>query len=99
MKIKNPEWLAFKEKFIAMLQVLETESHKFDLPQDPENFEIFVNDCVVHPTFVKKPEELKVQYDFTLCDTLVRTLSFSIYIDAGRIEITLKNDSKIKDKI
>jgi|694.fasta_scaffold01175_51 hypothetical protein len=99
MKIKNPEWLTFKDKFIKMLKVLEKESGKFDLPHDAENFEIYVNECVVHPIFVKKAEELKVQYDFTLCDTEIRTLSFSIYKDAGRIEITLKNNYIIKDTI
>jgi len=99
MKIKNPEWLSFKERFISMLEVLEKESQKFDIPHETENFEIYVNECVVHPIFVKKPEELKVQYDFTLCDTQIRILSFSIYKDSGRIEITLKNEQKIKQII
>lgn len=82
-----------------MLQVLETESTHFDLPDEPENFEISVNGCVVHPVFSKKTEEFKVQYDFTLCDTKIRTLSFSIFKDAGRIEMTLKNDKLIKEKL
>lgn len=99
MKIKNPEWIAFKTKFFSMLQVLESESSKFDLPDEPENFDISVNDCVVHPVFSKKPDEFKVQYDFTLCDTKIRTLSFSIFKDAGRIEMTLKNQQQIKEKL
>ena len=99
MKIKSPEWIAFKAKFFSMLEVLESESEKFDLPQEADNFEIFVNDCKVHPTFIKKPEELKVQYDFTLCDTQIRTLTFSIYKDASRIEMTLKNQKQIKGEV
>lgn len=82
-----------------MLEVLELESAKFDLPQEADNFEIYVNDCMVHPTFIKKPEELKVQYDFTLCDTQIRTLTFSIYKDASRIEMTLKNQKQIKGEV
>jgi hypothetical protein len=31
-----------------------------------------------------------VEYDFTLCDTKIRTLSFSIFRDSARIEMTLK---------
>ena len=37
-----------------------------------------------------KEDFLKVEYDFSFCDTVIRTLSFSKYLDAVRIEITLK---------
>lgn len=90
VKIKNTEWNNFKKKFLEMLEILGDETDKYDFPLDPENFEIFVDKCEVHPSFTKKPEYLKVEYDFTLCNTKIRTLSFSIYKDAARIEMTLK---------
>jgi hypothetical protein len=43
--------------------------------------------------FSKKEDFLKIEYDFTLCQTIIRTLSFSKYKDAARIEITLKDKS------
>tara|TARA_R110000868_G_scaffold230337_2_gene483515 strand:+ start:19 stop:351 length:333 start_codon:yes stop_codon:yes gene_type:complete len=91
MRIKNKEWLAFKEQFLSMLSVLGDETENFDFPEDPENFEIFVRDCEVHPTFMKKQDTFKVDYDFTLCETKIRTLSFSIFRDSARIEMTLKS--------
>jgi hypothetical protein len=53
MRIKSKEWLAFKEQFLNMLSVLGDETENFDFPEDPENFEIFVRECEVHPTFMK----------------------------------------------
>lgn len=99
MKVKNPEWIKFKNKFLAMIDILGSEVECFDLPDDTENFEIYVYGCVVHPTFQKKPEELRIHYDFTLCDTKIRTLSLSMYKDAGRIEMTLKNEVEIKSSL
>jgi hypothetical protein len=90
MRIKNPEWLRFKLQFLEILEVLSGESEKFDLPEEADNFELFVNDCEVHPVFTRKDEFLKVEYDFTLCETKLRTLSCSMYRDAARIEVTLK---------
>ena len=91
MRIKSKEWICFKEKFVSILSVLGDEHDNFDFPEDPENFEIFVRDCEVHPTFLKKNDSFKVEYDFTLCDTKIRTMAFSMYKDTARIEMTLKN--------
>jgi hypothetical protein len=91
MRIKSKEWICFKEKFISIISVLGDEHDIFDFPEDPENFEIFVRDCEVHPTFLKKNDSFKVEYDFTLCDTKIRTMAFSMYKDTARIEMTLKN--------
>ena len=92
MRIKNPEWLRFKQQFLDILEVLSGESEKFDLPEDSDNFELFVNECEVHPVFTRKEDFLKVEYDFTLCDTKIRTLSCSMFRDAARIEVTLKDE-------
>jgi len=80
-----------------MLELLGDESDNFMIPEEPDNFELYIGDCIIHPTFVKKAEELRVQYDMTLCETKLRTLAFSIFKDAGRIEITLKNEIQLKD--
>jgi hypothetical protein len=91
MKIKNREWIEFKTKLISMLEILGEESDKFDIPEEVENFEIYVDDCEVHPVFVRKDEFLKVEYDLTLCNTKIRTLSFSMFRDAARVEMTMKD--------
>jgi len=91
MKIKNEEWINFKKAIISYLKTFEEESVRFDYPIEDENdFTMQVEDCVVNPIFTKKMEYLKVEYDFTLCDTKIRTLSFSKYKHSARIEITLK---------
>lgn len=74
-----------------MLEVLDEESNKFDIPEEMENFEIYVDDCEVHPVFVRKDEFLKIEYDLTLCNTKIRTLSFSMFRDAARVEMTMKD--------
>jgi hypothetical protein len=91
MRVKSKEWICFKEKFLSILSVLADEQDNFQFPEEAENFEIFVKQCEVHPTFMKKNESFKVEYDFTLCDTKIRTLSFSMYKESARIEMTLKN--------
>lgn len=91
MRVKSKEWICFKEKFLSILSVLADEDDNFQFPDEPENFEIFVRDCEVHPTFLKKNESFKVEYDFTLCDTKIRTLAFSMYKESARIEMTLKS--------
>jgi len=96
MRIKNKEWIDFKFKFLEMLDILGEETEKFDIPDEMENFEIYVDDCEVHPTFLKKDDFLKVEYDLTLCNTKIRTLSFSMYKEAARVEMTMKD--KIEDK-
>ena len=52
---------------------------------------MLVDDCVVNPIFTKKVDFLKVEYDFSFCQTKIRTLSFSKYKDSARVEITLKD--------
>lgn len=82
-----------------MLEILDEQMENFDIPEEPENFEIYVDNCVVHPVFSKKSDELRVHYDFSLCNTKIRTLALSMYYDASRIEITLKNEIEIKENI
>jgi hypothetical protein len=93
MKIKNKEWVDFKMKFLDMLEILGEESEKFDIPEEMDNFEIYVDECEVHPSFLRKDEFLKVEYDLTLCNTNIRTLSFSIFRGVGRLEWTMKEQS------
>jgi hypothetical protein len=99
MKIKSKEWISFKEQFLSMLTILGDETDNFEFPEQTDNFEIFVRECEVHPTFSKKNDALKVEYDFTLCQTKIRTLAFSIYKDSARIEMTLKNELSNEDKL
>ena len=93
MKIKNKDWVDFKIKFLDMLEILGEESEKFDISEEMDNFEIYVDDCEVHPSFLRKDEFLKVEYDLTLCNTNIRTLSFSIFRGVGRLEWTMKEQS------
>jgi len=91
MKIKSQEWLEFKNKVIRELSVVEAEIERFDFPFTEEgDFVITVDDCNVHPVFVNKGGVMKVEYDFSLCNTKIRFLSFSTHFDATRIEVTLK---------
>ena len=94
MKVKNQDWIEFKKTIISFIRVFEKESTKFEYPiYDDEDFTILVEECEVFPVFSKKEDFLKIEYDFTLCQNIIRTLSFSKYKDAGRIEITLKDKS------
>ena len=94
MKIKSPQWIEFKKTIIICIKSFERESTKFEFPiYDDEDFTILVEECEVFPVFSKKEDFLKIEYDFTLCQTIIRTLSFSKYKDAARIEITLKDKS------
>jgi hypothetical protein len=92
MRIKNEDWKNLKKDLINVLTIADQESTSFDFPiSDEEDFSIFVNGQNVSPIFVKKNDLYRVEYDFTLCDTKIRTLSFSKYLDAIRIELTIKN--------
>lgn len=92
MKIKSEDWINFKKAVISYLGTFEQESVKFDFPvEDESDFTLYVDDCVVYPVFTKKADYLRVEYDFIFCETKIRTLSFSKYIDAVRIEFTLKD--------
>jgi hypothetical protein len=91
MKIKNKEWIQFKKSIIDFMTAFEDESQKFEYPfDDDENFTMLVEDCQVFPVFTKKEDFLKVEYDFTFCNTKIRTLSFSKYMESARVELTLK---------
>ena len=94
MKVKSPQWIEFKRELIEILATAEGESGKFDFPlEDEQDFSIDVNGCVVLPIFNKKYEMQKIEYDFSLCETKIRTLSFSICLGALRVELTLKNSN------
>lgn len=95
MRVKNPEWIKFKENFLVLINILGKEVEYFDIPEEHENFELCIDGCVVHPTFIKNNLEFKVQYDFTLCHTKIRLLTLSMLNDSGRIEVTLKNEEQI----
>lgn len=98
-KVKNREWVAFKGKFLSMYETLCHEYDGFDISAEDENFDIVVEGETVHPIFIKNFNELKVQYDFTLCNTKLRLLTFSIYKDACRVEFMLKMDENINHSI
>ncbi len=91
MIIKSEEWAAFKKEIFNFLLVFESESTKLIFsPLNEYDFSLYVQTCKVFPVFTKKPDFQKVEYDFTNCDTEIRTLSFSKYKDAARVEMTLK---------
>lgn len=91
MKIKSEEWITFKKTIISFLRTFEEESVRFDFPvEDEEEFLMLVEDCMVHPVFIKKDDYLKVEYNFSFCETKIRMLSFSKYKDSVRIELILK---------
>lgn len=94
-KVKNPEWIEFKKVFIEMVNLLNHEFERFDISAEDGNFDLKVEENAVHPIFIKNANELKVQYDFTLCNTKVRLLTLSRFKDAWRIEVMLKNDVNI----
>lgn len=92
MKIKNEDWKNFKKDLVTVLLIAEQESSIIEFPiDDDEDFTININGQNVSPVFIKKNELYRIEYDFTLCKTKIRTLSFSKYLDAIRIELTIKN--------
>lgn len=91
MIIKSKDWAGFKEAIIDFIRVFNSESHRFVFSEDNHHdFSLFVGDCQVFPVFSKKDEFQKVEYDFTNCEIEIRTLSFSRYKDAARVEMTIK---------
>ena len=93
MKVKNKDWIDFKKRLISIMSVVEREGNKFTLPlEDEEEFSITIDNCNVLPVFVKKNDLQRIEYDFSLCNTKIRTIAFSTYLDATRIEITLKRN-------
>lgn len=98
MLIKSEEWAQFKKAIMQFAQVFEEESNKIDFSiENDYDFVIYVNECKVFPVFTKKENLQKVEYDFSNCPIEIRTLAFSIFMDAGRIEMTLKKKNDIKD--
>ena len=91
MIIKSEEWATFKKAIFDFMSVFESESTKLIFsPVNEYDFSLFVDGCKVFPVFTKKPDFQKVEYDFTNCEIEIRTLSFSKYKDAARVEMTLK---------
>jgi len=91
MEIKSQDWLNFKKNVVAQLVAVADEAERFDFPLDDDgDFVVVVDGCRVLPVFTKKDKLTKVEYDFSLCNTNIRTLSFSTFLDATRIEVTLK---------
>jgi hypothetical protein len=91
IKIKNIEWIQFRNNILNMIELLNDEQIKIDIPKSHDNFELYVNDCEVHPVFVKKPEYFKIEYDFSLCDIKIRTLSLYLYNNVLRFDFSLKD--------
>ena len=95
MRLENKEWLDFKSKVIGILTNVEQEAGKLTLPigeLDTENFSICVDGCEVFPTFIKKQAVMKIEYDFSLCQTNLRLLILSTLGDSLRIEVRLKQN-------
>lgn len=98
MIIKSDEWAHFKKAIFQFAHVFEQEANRIEFSEENDyDFVIYVGDCKVFPIFSKKPNYQKVEYDFSNCDIEIRTLSFSIFMDAGRIEMTLKKKKEVKD--
>lgn len=91
MIIKSDEWAQFKKAIFDFMNVFDAEANKLVFSTENDyDFTLLVQDCKVYPVFTKKPEYQKVEYDFTNCDIEIRTLAFSKYKDAARVEMTLK---------
>lgn len=91
MIIKSEEWANFKKEIFDFMEKFNVEAERLTFSHDNDNdFSLFVDECRVYPVFTKKPEYLRVEYDFTNCEIEIRTLSFSRYKDAARVEMTLK---------
>jgi hypothetical protein len=94
IKIKNREWVDFKGVVLKMLHALSEEYEKIFFPESHENFELYVNGCEIQPVFTKKPEYLKIEYDFSLCEIELRLLSIYLYANVLRIDFSLKNKNE-----
>lgn len=91
VRVKSEEWLNMKSKVMKALETFSNEFDKIAIPFEDDDFELIVDGCKLHPTFVKKGDYLKVEYDFTLCNIEIRTLSIYVFNDVYRIEFTIKN--------
>jgi hypothetical protein len=91
MKVKTPEWIDFKKQVISVLEIFEKESLNFHFPlNEPDEFNIQVNDKIVFPVFIKKDKLFVIEYDFNSCNTSIRKMSVSMLYETFRIEIVLK---------
>lgn len=94
MKIKNKIWQDFKSEIINLADFIGDEWDSFDIPLENDNFKIFIGSCEVFPIFTNKDDLLKVEYDLSLCDTKLRTISISTYKGETRVGVTLKPTNK-----
>lgn len=91
MIIKSDEWALFKSAILEFIKVFQAESDKLVFSIDNDyDFTLHVNERKVFPVFIKKEDYQRVEYDFTNCEIEIRTLSFSKYKDAARVEMTVK---------
>jgi hypothetical protein len=90
MRVKNQIWQQFKEQLMTLASLLDGEWDLFEIPEENDNFKIRVGDCEVFPIFTNKDDLMKVEYDLSLCETKLRTLSVSTYKGETRMGITLK---------
>jgi hypothetical protein len=90
MRVKSEIWQLFKSELLTLAEVLDDEWNAFEIPIENDNFKIKVGDCEVFPVFTNRDGLMKVDYDLSLCETRLRTLSISTYKDETRMGITLK---------
>jgi hypothetical protein len=95
MKIKNKIWQDFKSEILNLADFIGDEWDRFDIPEEVDNFKIYVGDCEVFPIFTNKDDLLRVEYDLSLCETKLRTISVSTFKGETRVGITLKPTFKI----
>ena len=93
MKVVSTEWLDFKKRVLEMAQIFEKDADKFYFPiENEDDFVIYVDEKKVIPIFVKKENFLKLEYDFTFCDTRIKRLSFSKSYETIRFEMAIKEN-------
>lgn len=87
----NEEWVEFKKQLTDVLKILESESEHYEFSEEPNRFDLSVNGCPVDPLFIKKENFLKLEYDFTLCNTSIRMIGLYMYTNKNfRIDISMK---------
>jgi len=89
-KIKNEEWIQMKEAVLAYFHDFTDEFDRIIYPDGADRFEIYYDDCEIHPTFTKNPQFMKIEYDLSLCESKLRTLSVYLYPSVVRLEFSFK---------
>lgn len=89
-KIKTQDWIQMKEAVIGYFQQFSNEFERMVIPQNADNFEIYYDECEIHPTFTKSPQYMKIEYDLSLCESSLRTLSVYLYPSVVRLEFSMK---------